>query len=350
MASPIVPWNHYIGGHGGRAAFRDCRGRCAPAFERQRALIRQLVHLNSPGVVACLGAGALNDIPYLTLLRSGAKLHLVDWLPEVIEAGISMAVMGEENGSPRCAYCSLGKESAYACCRSYSALESRKTGVCSNFVSSGEPPPACEAFELGDWPSVHVQDVSGGYALAFVEQIGKTLDGVSSWRQALARATAVAKRLERSGNWQRKLDIPDSSVDLVTSSMLLSQFDQEPYDYFSTQVGNLIGPPSTGETKRLEKALNRLRDTLLERQIEEHCNEIRRILRANGCLFMSFELFHFSGELKEWFLVKPMHKALATLNRDFRFMFEIIADSESMTRFVSGEEPSMVFACVLKAR
>jgi len=65
---------------------------------------------------------------------------------------------------------------------------------------------------------------------------------------------------------------------------------------------------------------------------------------------MSFELFHFSNQVKEWFLVKPMHKALAHLDQHFRFLFEIIPDSESMIQFMSGEEPSIVFACVLEAK
>jgi len=184
MGSPIVPWDHYISSHQGRAAFRECRRGSTRAFERQRALIRHLLQQKSLGIVACLGAGALNDIPYLTLLRSGAKVHLVDWLPGAIEAGISMSVMREEEGRLCCAYCSLEEETAGACCRSFSGLKSIEVGVCSNFVPSRDPPVACEAFELGDWPSVHVQDVTGGYALAFAAQVARELDGVKSWRQA----------------------------------------------------------------------------------------------------------------------------------------------------------------------
>ena len=76
------------------------------AFEEQRTNITPVFEAKSPKVIACLGAGVLNDIPYDLFVRSGARVHLVDWMPSSIEAGIDRSIIDVgENGCPRCAYC-----------------------------------------------------------------------------------------------------------------------------------------------------------------------------------------------------------------------------------------------------
>ncbi len=302
-------------------------------------------------MVACLGAGVLNDIPYRTLLGCGARLHLVDWLPGAVDAGIALSIIATDKaGGPHCIYCDLGRDRARECCANYHLATAPSSGVCDHFVPIPGDPPACDAFEMGSWPRVHVEDVTGGYASAFALGLGPGLKGVTTWKQAFARANALSRRIGRQARKRRRLSIADASVDLVTSSMLLSQFEHEPYDYFSKQVTMLIGAPSAGEEGRLGRAMEQLRDTLVDRQIEEHCAEIRRILAPGGRVFMSFELFHFDREQKGWFLVKQTQPSLAVLDRHFTFNFEIIAEGESLTRFQSRRTPSMVLALVLEAK
>lgn len=338
-----------IAGQDNRPGFRHCHKRYAPAFARHKELIGNIVENRSPAAVACLGAGVLNDIPYLAILHSGAKLHLLDWQPGAIETGISISVISEDTeGKPQCAYCALGRETAWMCCRNYTFTDAPPQGVCGNFVASKQPPVACEAVEPGDWPLIHVQDATAGYAHAFLERIGDALKGATSWRQAFSRANALARRLEQTADWRQKLDIEDSSIDLVTSSMLLTQFEHEPYNYFSKLAATRLGAPRKSDEKLLAKAMERLRNRLVERQIEEHCAEIKRILTPDGLVFISFELFQFNNELEEWYLVKEMHRTLGVLDSLFRFQFEIIPENKSIFRFEGGDAPSIVAAFVLR--
>lgn len=355
MAVAILPWDAYLAGQGSARKYRECRARFGSAFAHQRALIRSIVEHTRPGVVACLGAGVLNDVPYRTLLNSGARLHLVDWLPGAIETGVSLSIVETgSSGQPACAYCALDDAQARDCCTNFryqgSSAQRAARQVCDRFVPLPDQPPRCEALKIGSWPQIHVEDATGGYASAFARGLGSALDGVGTWKQALARANTLARRVKRRNHKRAQLDIADHSVDLATSSMLLSQFEHEPYDYFSRLITCLIGPPSSSDERRLAGAMEQLRDTLVEHQIEEHCAEIYRILATSGRAFISFELFYLDPRQGGWFLVKQMHRGLAVLDRYFHFDFDLLDARDSATRFQARGGPSLVLSLVLKPK
>ena len=101
-----VTWDKYLRIPDADAATTTCRQRCRAAFQHQRANILRVLDAVVPSTVACFGAGALNDIPYEHLVRSGTTLHLIDWIPGAMEAGIDHAVISRgEVGALRCAYC-----------------------------------------------------------------------------------------------------------------------------------------------------------------------------------------------------------------------------------------------------
>ena len=350
-AVPILPWETYLAGQGAGRQYRDCHSRYAPAFARQRALIRRIVEQIRPKAVACLGAGVLNDVPYRALLDSGAQLHLVDWLPGAIKTGIALSIVEtDESGAPACAYCALGDARARECCTRFHRSGAAARQVCDRFVALSRQPPGCGALEIGSWPRIHVEDATGGYASAFARGLEAALGGVGTWKQALARANKLARRVKRRSAARGRLGIADASVDLVTSSMLLSQFEHEPYDYFSRLVGRLVGAPGADEERRLNGAMEQLREFLVDYQIEEHCAEIRRILAPGGRVFMSFELFHRNPHRDDWFLVKQTHRGLAVLDRYFHFDFDLLDARDSATRFQASGAPSLVLNLVLGAK
>lgn len=142
--------------------------------------------------------------------------------------------------------------------------------------------------------------------------------------------------------------IADESVDLVTSAMLLSQFEYEPYNYFSRQTRNLLGVPRPAEENKLRASMEKLRDELLERQIERQCDKILRILKPGGRCFMSFKMVHFDAAAGGWFLVSQMHRALEMIAQRFRFNFDILAESGSVALFENNGCRSMVHCFVLE--
>ena len=266
----------------------------------------------------------------------------------MVESGVAHSIIRHTGGGPpQCVYCLCPEADARAYCRNYRKSRTSAPGVCDRFAPDAGEPPTCLAFQKGDLPYVYRQDVTGGYASAFGRGVCGEVRTVTSWRQALRRAGALANRVKRQ---RTTMDIPDASVDLVTSSMVVSQFEHEPYGYFSKQAAAVLGPPAPGENKRLRPALETLRSTLLANQIERHLDEIERILAPGGHCFMAFEMFHVEDGTGRWFLVKEMLGALAAIDRRFDFNFDILPQSDSVALFETPGGRSVVHRFVLEPR
>jgi len=341
----ITAWDDYLKPQNAAAAYRECFLRCRSAFERQRECIRRILDARRPAVVACLGSGILHDIPYWRLVEQNATVHLVDWLPGIVEFGIAHSIIRTTpQGRPRCAYCQRATPNAPDYCLSYREPALAGRVVCEAFELSPHEPGTCLAFRKGRLPHTYRQDVTGGYASAFGAALAEEMRGVATWRQALKRAIAVAQRLR---GHRTALDIPDHGVDLVISSMVLSQFEHEPYGYFSKQAAALLGLPSAREEARLRPAMEKLRSILLINQIEGHCAEIERILAPDGRCFLAFELFHRDAGDSRWYLVSEMHCALQQIARHFDFDFDSIPEPVVDARFEAASGRSAAYHFLL---
>ena len=313
----ITSWEDYLSPRGRSDAYRACHRRCRAAFDHQRDCIQQIFDARRPKVVACLGAGVLNDIPYRRFVEAGATIHLVDWLPDATDFGIAQSIVSDgPEGAHQCVYCRLADGDPRDYCCAYRQTGPSCSGLCDAFEASADQPASCQAFRRGHLPHVHRQDVTGGYASAFGMGLAAELRGVGSWRQALRRATALAHRIK---NRRSKLHIPDGSVDLVVSSMVISQFEHEPYEYFSRQAAAVLGPPTLQSERRLRRSADQLRAILVHNQVEQHCQEIERILAPGGRCFVAFEMFHRADGDAVWYLVDGMHRALDALAQRFHF-------------------------------
>ena len=343
-----VTWDEYIQVPDARRQFNQCRRVCREAFARQRTNIERVFDHTRAKTVACLGAGILNDIPYARMIKAGAEIHLVDWVPGTLQAGIEMSIVQKESGAqPSCIYCESGVSCPQEYCRRYRQAASSDATVCDRYDPIAGSPPRCGAFEPGSRPSIHCADVTGGYASTFGRQILNRLRGARSWKQAFERAADLAGSIKRHPS---ELTIPAGGIELVTSSMVVSQFDHEPYEYFSRRAADLLGPPSARDEKRLRPVMQALRATLLACQVDWHCRLIRRLLAPRGVCYLSFELFHAVPAGERWFLVAGVSKVLEIIGRHFLFNFDIIPEHESVTRFHAGAEPSLAFSFVLEAK
>ena len=343
-----VGWDEYLKVPRAEEEYAACRWSCRTTFQRQRENIRRLFAATSPGAVACLGAGVLNDIPYQEFLAAGAAVHLVDWLPGSVDTGLRLSIIEtDEGGLPRCLYCNPAIDCPERYCRSFALAAERSGGVCARFAPCGGEPLQCAAFERGDLPFVHYEDVTAGYASDFGRAVGADLGGIRSWKQALLRARTIAGRIRRH---QRTLSIAGDAVQMVTSSMLVSQFEHEPYGYFARQVASQIGPPTHGEEARLRSTMEDLRTSLLIDQVERHCQEIDRILAPGGRCYLSSEMFHWLPDERRWVAVEGMPEMLQAIDRHFAFNFDIVPESESLVRFETRGALSLVCAFVLESK
>lgn len=339
-------WDEYC--RAPNTEYDSCSQRFRTTFAHQRANVERVITAVRPQTVVCLGAGVLNDIPYAKLLASGSTLHLVDWLPEVIDTGLRNSIIRkDEAGSISCLYCTPDLECPEEYCRNYCPVAGRGRGVCDHFELQGDDPSHCAAFEKGELPATYCEDVTGGYALTFARAIPPALDKISSWNRIVQRALSLARKAPQSRD---RLSIATASADLVTSSMVISQFEHEPFDFFSRAAVRALGRPSSREERSLRDKLDALTSTLTANQVEHHCREIKRILAPGGKCYMSFEVFQHHATRDFWFLVRRVHDSLASVGNHFHFNFDIITAQECVDRFDTDGHPSIVFSFVLEPK
>lgn len=341
-------WDDYIAVPDATSAFRACRTAHAAGFAKLRETIEHVARLTAPKTVACLGAGHLNDIPYGHFVEKSETIHLVDWVPGIVDQGLVMSsVERDDKGRSRCIYCALSGERAKKYCRAYAGSRDAPGGVCRNFRPVEGGIEACEAFERGEQPIVEVGDVTAGFATAFGRAANAELDTVRTWRQALRRGNTLSNKIKRH---RTALGIADSSVDLVTSSMVVSQFVHEPYDYYPQQAAARLGTPTPREERALKSAAGSLRSVLAREQVTRHRDEIERILAPGGVCFLAFELYHYDDGIAQWFLVQEMLEALGAFAATLTFRFDLLPQGDTMREFETPMGKSLVHCVVLQRR
>jgi hypothetical protein len=203
---------------------------------------------------------------------------------------------------------------------------------------------SCREFVQGTFPVIHCDDVSGGYAGRFAKRWPRELQKTSSWKQAFARGEKLARRVASS---PQQLSIPSHSADLVTSSMVVTQFDHEPYGYFSAQSTAKLGPIEQAEAQQLQLAAETLQDTLFSGQLRGHFAEIARVLSPEGVCYLSFEMFHKVPGSSRLHLVQGVPEIFRVAAELFYFDEKRLPSEEWMSSFCNRGEPSLVASLLL---
>lgn len=343
----IRGWQAYLQGANNPKTYGRCISESRPGFAVLRDLIARLIEKLEPREVVCLGAGALNDIPFRRLLRRGCRLQLVDWLPDIIEAGVQGSSMSEDaTGQSACVFCELGEEGARDFCQAFDRRRDDQPGVCENYQRMEEAYLACKNYQKGSLPAIYQEDITGGFASAFAEEATRDIATSGSWRGALKQALKIA----RNPNPPKPLSVKSATADLVISSMVLSQFEFEPYQYFASRAIAAHGQPTGSLARKLDDGVNRLRDILLSESVGRHCREITRMLKPDGRCFMAFEMYHQSGEADGWFIVRQMHETVPVLQKHFRFDFEQLQAPDHVVELADGNSSSLVYCYLLQPR
>lgn len=341
-------WDLYFAPAGAFSGYASCRRRCHGAYARQRENILHVFRSHAPRTVVALGAGPLNDLPYAEFVADGATVWLADWLPGSIDAGLRMSVVGGSAEAPECVCCTSSATRPEDLCRSF-AGRPPGAGLCARFSPRlADGSIQCAAFERAERPFVLYEDITAGFASAFGRAWASEVARVTSWGDAFARGQRVARRVAAQ---RRPLSVPDAAAALVVSSMVLSQFEFEPYTFFSREVARRVGRPSVADEQRCASAMEALRTLLWETQVERHCEEIVRILAPTGRCYLSFEVFHDEagapGSPGPWYLVPSMARALEVIGRHFDFDFETLPESAALSRFSTGTNSSVVYCLVV---
>lgn len=339
-----VRWSDYLTVES--ETFQQCQGEYSASFKWCRQTIAELFEERQPKTVACLGAGLLNDIPFDMFLSSDTSIYLVDWMQNSIDAGLAMSIIDHDRtGNPACLFCNPAIGCPQDYCVNFSKKDLSNQTVCDHFIASDSQPVKCNSYERGDLPHVRYEDVTGGYATAVSESGFRDLVSVKTWKHAFNKAIKISRRTNIVST---PLSIPDGEIEFVTSAMVVSQFEHEPYTFLSRCALDALGPPKPEEEEQLQSQLEDLRNRLFINQVERHCEEIARILSDDGICFMSFELFHKAENYGNWRLVSDVGQVLEVVGKYFQFDFDKFPSEKIVSEFCINGKPSLVCSLVLK--
>lgn len=318
----FLNWDEYLAAKGN---FTDCRRKCYDSFARQRERIRNLYSALSPRKVVCMGSGYLNDIPIEDFVAAGSSIFLVDWIKNLSREAFVCDVVKESEESYQCIVCSA-RGDPHRFCLNYEdpdvSHQDLKPQLCSQFYPSKGSLPHCENFKFGADPSFIEADATHGRAGTFARKILQLLPNAKNPKSVFKNALREVRQLK---NVSQPLPIEDRSVDFVTSSMVVSQFEFEPMGFLSQNLALKFG---TEELQRLEKNLNpymeELRDNLFLSLVEGHFKEIHRILKEDGRVYFSHEAFHRSEDSSGWFWVRNFAMTMEIIGKYFRFDFDTL--------------------------
>lgn len=313
------------------------------AFSDHKANISNMINLLSPGSVAVLGSGHLYDIPLNDLVENGRKIYLVDWIENVSKAGVSRMILQKDKCDRyNCLFCKKGTGHEY--CLNFTG-EFIENGVCTGFEPVEEPYITCKNYEPAVEPSFIKADITGGAARSFAGKIEKHITSCKTAKAAFLKAIALTENYNYT-----PIPLENDSVELVTSSMVLSQFDFEPYTYFSTLLQKQFGREELEKHEsKLLPLMEKLRTRLFVLQVESHVQEMYRIVKKDNKarVYVSAELFRSYPDSEMFFLVQDMPKALELIGKYFFFYFGDLLDGKVLRKTETGDGVSINQSYVL---
>ena len=341
-----LDWDNYIRGAINAETLERCKRLEGPTMADQRELMSQVFQHHKPRRIACLGAGSLNDIPIGEFLMGGSEVFLVDWIPEISLEGFRGGLIEREEGNIKCMICDERCDPRKYCAGYREPVRVAGT-VCAAFELSKEHYPRCAAYAPGEEPRFLTSDITLGRASSFARRAMKFIPSSRTMEQCFRKGMNEVRKCD---DIEEEIAIPGDTVDLVTSSMVVSQFDHEPYDFFSKLIMERFGLQQVVDREeRVMHMIERLRGELFQTLVEGHVQEMYRILnKQHGKVYLSVELFRSLPQQEDsYFLVHGIAQALDVLNRYFHFEFSPIPPEQSLRKRAARTGYSIIQCLVM---
>ncbi len=314
---PLFDWNQYL--RSAAVSVAEHKMRSAATFAPQREAIDALCRVLRPQTVVCMGAGHLNDIPIDRLIADGAAIFLAEWIEGIAEQSFRHDLVRQTEQHFVCLACQCSVDPTKFCLNyaDDEAGAARLRDHCTNFVPA-EPDgtPLCGHYTPGIFPRFLHADITGGVAIHFMREAAVISQQAKKPRQAFREAIHVSAHPRA----QAALPLADGSADFITSSMVVSQFDFEPYTYFISNLYARFGRDAVERNiDAVHGLVETLRNNLFLTQVEAHCREMLRLLKPDGRIYFSIETLHRDEESEHWFYAEASAKALEIVARHFLF-------------------------------
>jgi SAM-dependent methyltransferase len=208
--------------------------------------------------------------------------------------------------------------------------------------------PMCANYAPGGFPRFLHADVTQGIAEHFASQVPAILQRANKPQQAFRYAIQISAHPRAIAS----LPLPDHSVDFITSSMVASQFDFEPFSYFVRNLFLRFGQQAVEQNlDALNAHVETLRDNLFLSQVEGHCQEMLRLLKPGGRIYFSIEALHADRPTDPYFQPEVSCKAMGIIGRNFYFDLQTLPEIVVLARaaMVRGGE-SIIQSCLLLSK
>ena len=342
-----LEWSEYCNAQIDPHVVESYRTRCATAFRDQRDNLTKLYRAFKPKQIACMGAGFLNDIPINLFLRGGSHVALIDWVPRVSEHGFQRDLIRREGKQYTCLACELGS-CPEDVCQKFTRTYSGHGKVCDNFQPVDGPSCQCASYAPGSEPRFVQADVTQGCASEFAQRVPPLGQTCKTASQCFSKAIEICHDCAAI---REELPLPTGSMDLVTSSMVVSQFDHEPYGYFSKFLVHRYGDELAQQETTLIPLMQQLRSDLFEMMLDAHIREMYRLVnKESGMVYFSSELFSSMPEPEHdrYYPVQLIPQALEKLRNYFTFDSKIIPLEHALRRTRMDTQFSIIQSYVLR--
>jgi len=328
MQTPLS-WTSYLDAKVNELTMYISQQQCYRASEQQRENLSDLIHQLRPESVACLGSGYLNDFPIDVLFTPQRQVTLVDWIKDISLHGLAGKIISQGENEYSCLFCNNCIGSLY--CKNFTN-EFLNSGVCTAFEPVENMGITCKNYQPCVQPHFVTGDITAGYSSYFAQSMEKRIHHCKSPKEAFIKAI---KLCDQCGNHYLPLPLEDDSIELLTSSLVVSQFDMEPYGYFSVLLEQCFGRDRLMSLEPiLVPFMEQLRTRLFVNQMRQHMQELYRLVKKDGKgrVYFSVELFRRDTQSQDYFLVQDMPKALGMVGEYFLFDFEMLPESKVLHR------------------
>lgn len=343
---PEKKWGDYLRAPLNPEQFSRSRATYHRPMRVHRGLMERLARQYHPSRIACLGAGFLNDLPIEAFIQEADALYLVDWIPGISREGFAGSIIESRDENFHCLLCD-GRIPPEKYCGAFRPPIRVPEQVCASFEPVAGMEHLCALYAPGGQPKFLEADITLGRASGFARRLESLVAKGKTLRQVFQRALAEGKRCARI---EEEIEIPADSIDLVTASMVVSQFDHEPYAFFARLLAEKFGVEKVLESEeQLRPMVEQLRSLLFLIQAEGLVREMYRIVnKTQGRVFFSVEVFRSLNGEDRYFLVHEIPRAMETIAEYFQFEFQSIPAEETVTTFSQNEGTSIVQSFVLR--
>lgn len=342
----VKKWSDYLRAPLTPEQFFRSRGTYQRPMRYHRDLMERLARQYHPARIACLGAGFLNDLPIEAFIQEAETLYLVDWIPGISREGFAGSIIDSKDDNLRCLLCDE-RNPPRSYCEAFRPPLRFPDRVCASFEPVSGMEHLCGHYAPGGQPKFLETDITLGRASGFASRSETLVARGKTLRQVFQRALAEGKRCARI---KEEMEIPADSIDLVTASMVVSQFDHEPYGFFARLLAEKFGQEKVLQNEeQLRPMVEQLRSLLFRIQVEGLVREMYRIVnKTQGRVFFSVEFFRSLNGEDRYFLVHEIPRAMETIAEYFQFEFQSIPAEETVTTFSQNEGTSIVQSFVLR--